>query len=59
MVPEKFEEKCEGNKIEKKNRKKIKNEFKFNKLFLYISSKSFYLSFSIIVRLNNLKIYQF
>ena len=32
--------------------------FKFNKLFLYISSHSFYLFISIIVRLNNLKIYK-
>ena len=33
--------------------------FKSNKLFLYISSNSFYLFLSIITRLNNLKIYKF
>ena len=45
-----------------KKRKKIKeneNWFKFNKLFLYVSSNLFYLFFSIIERLNNLKIYKF
>ena len=50
----KKERKQKGKKIRDK-----KNKFKFNKLFLYISSNSFYLFFSIIVRLNNLKIYKF
>ena len=47
-----------GKKEEKKIEKK-KKKFKFNKLFLYISLNSFYLFFSIIIRLNNLKIYKF
>ena len=57
----KFEEKYKRNKIERKSKRKIKNKFKFkfNILFLYISSNSFYLFLSIIIKLNNLKIYKF
>ena len=39
--------------------KENKKMFKSNKLFLYISSNSFYLFLSIITRLNNLNIYKF
>ena len=39
--------------------KKIKNKFKFNKLFLYIFWYTFYLFLFIIAKLNNLKIYKF
>ena len=39
--------------------KKIKNRFKANKLFLYVSSNSFYLFSFIMQRLNNFKIYKF
>ena len=62
MVLGKVEGKCEGKKIEKKNKRKEKVKIfflKFNKLFLYVSSNSFYLFFSIITRLNNLNIYKF
>ena len=60
LVSRKYEGKHEGKKIEKKKKvKENKNKFKFNKLFLYISLNSFYLFFSIIIRLNNLKIYKF
>ena len=55
MIPKKFKGKCE----EKKKIKENENWFKFNKLFLYVSSNLFYLFFSIIERLNNLKIYKF
>ena len=41
LVPQKVEGKCK----EKKNGRKIKNIFKINKLFLYISSNSFHLFF--------------
>ena len=48
LVPGKYIGKCEGKKIERKNRRKEKtrenkNEFKINKLFLHIASNSFYL----------------
>ena len=54
FVPGKFEGKCKKKKIEKKSGRKekkwrkIKNRFKINKLFLYISSNSFHLISSII-----------
>ena len=55
LVPGKFEEKWKGKKIEKKSKRKEKvkekKRFKFNKLFLYISSNSFYLFLSLIARL--------
>ena len=38
LVFKKFERKCKGNKIKKNRRKKIKNIFKDNKLFLYLIS---------------------
>ena len=37
---------------------KIKNKFKFNKLFLYVSLNSFHLFFFLITILNNLKTYK-
>ena len=43
----------------KKKYKKIKNRFKANKLFLYVSSNSFHLFSFIMQRLNNFKIYKF
>ena len=49
----KFEEKCE------EKWKKIKNRFKFDKLFLYVFSNLFYLFLSTITRLNNLKYINF
>ena len=58
MVPKKFERKYEGEKIEKKNIRKIKNKFKTNKLFLYITSNFFYRLNSSVYELNNLKIYK-
>ena len=58
MVPKKFERKYEGKKIENKNIRKIKNKFKVNKLFLYITSNFFHRFNSSIYELNNLKIYK-
>ena len=51
---EKFKEK----KIEKKSEKNKKN-IKNNKLFLYAFLNSFNLFFSIVLILNNLKLYKF
>ena len=61
---EKFKEKCEGNKIKRKSRgkkktKEIKNKFKVNKLFLYITLNFFHRFNSFIYGLNNLKIITF
>ena len=60
----KFEGKYEKKKIERKSKgkenvKKNKNKFKVNKLFLYLTSNSFYFFNSIIKRLNNFKILKF
>ena len=46
-------------KIERKKIKEYKNKFKFNKLFLYVFSNSFYLFLSTIIRLNTLKYINF
>ena len=44
LVFKKFEGKCKGKKIKRESeKKKIKNRFKINKLFLYVFSNSFYL----------------
>ena len=51
---EKFKEKCKKKKkIEKNKIKKIKNKFKINKLFLYITPSSYHLFNSLIWILNN------
>ena len=60
----KFEGKYEKKKIERKSKrkenvKKNKNKFKVNKLFLYLTSNSFYFFNYIIKRLNNFKILKF
>ena len=58
LVLKKIEGKCKGKKIKRKSKKERKNEenFKFNKLCLYVFANSIYLVLSIIARLNNLKI---
>ena len=46
LVFEKFEEKYQKNEIERKSRKKIKNKFKINKLFLYVTLNYFFSVFN-------------
>ena len=60
LITENFERKCKKKKkkLGKEKYKKIKNKFKFNKLFLYVSSNSFHLFLSIITILNNFKIHK-
>ena len=43
LVLVKFEGKCENKKIKRKSRRKTKNRFKVNKLFLYTTLNSFHL----------------
>ena len=48
MVLRKLEGKCEGEKRKEKWKESEKKKFKFNKLFLYVSSNSFDLLLTII-----------
>ena len=65
LIPKKFEGKCEGKKIKRKNVRKEKieenkkNIFKIKKLFVYVSSNSFHLFSLITLRLNNFKFIKF